>query len=223
MSLKKLVSKSRPTANQLTIRQNAFATPPDSDLEDVQLRKMLKMKDKHSERESLMIHSSLNPEVSGKPDAVYSWHSQSSQNTFSERDRSSELGNRFESSVHSVFNLADLQMLERSLLEGDDDHVLSQARSELMKQEHQVGSLNCCIDELQQKAYAQGLELQDAHHGYVESRREQVRLQEESSLKERALRGNSETEYTRDGRNEESARITSRRILCTEIEEVMRQ
>ena len=36
--------------------------------------------------------------------------------------------------------------------------------------------------------YAQRLELQDAQHGYVESRREQVRLQEELSLKEKAFR-----------------------------------
>ena len=67
----------------------------------------------------------------------------------------------------------------RSLLEGNKDHLLSQARSELMKQEHQVGSLNKCIGELQQQAYALRLALQDAQHGYVESRREQVRLQEE--------------------------------------------
>ena len=46
-----------------------------------------------------------------------------------------------------------------------------------MKQEHQVGSLNGWIKELQQQAHAQRLELQDAHHGYIESRREQARLQ----------------------------------------------
>ena len=55
-------------------------------------------------------------------------------------------------------------------------------------QEHQVGSLNNCISELQQQAYAQRLELQDAQHGYIESRREQVRLQEELSMKEEVLR-----------------------------------
>ena len=48
-----------------------------------------------------------------------------------------------------------------------------------MKQEHQVGSLNSCIDELQQQAYVQRLELEDAHHGHIESRREQSRQQEE--------------------------------------------
>ena len=65
--------------------------------------------------------------------------------------------------------------------------MLNQARSELMNQEHQVGYLNSCIDELQQQAYAQRLELEDAHQGYIESRREQLRLQEELSMKEKAL------------------------------------
>ena len=55
-------------------------------------------------------------------------------------------------------------------------------------QEHQVGSLNSCFSELQQPACAQRLELEDDHHGYIESRREQLRLQEELSLKEEALR-----------------------------------
>ena len=57
-----------------------------------------------------------------------------------------------------------------------------------MKQEHQVGSLNNCIGELQQQACAQRLELQDAKHGYIESRREQVRQQEELPMKEKVLR-----------------------------------
>ena len=50
-----------------------------------------------------------------------------------------------------------------------------------MKQEHEVKSLNKSINELQQQAYAQRLELENAHHGYVESRREQALLQEEKS------------------------------------------
>ena len=65
-------------------------------------------------------------------------------------------------------------------MKGNKDHLLSQARSELMKQEHQFESLNNCISELQQHAYAQ--------HGYIESRREQVRLQEELSMKAKVLR-----------------------------------
>ena len=59
--------------------------------------------------------------------------------------------------------------------------MLTQARAELME------SLNNCVDELQQQAYAQRLDLEKTH-GYVESRREQVRLQEELVMKEKALR-----------------------------------
>ena len=54
-----------------------------------------------------------------------------------------------------------------------------------MRQEHQGGSLNSCINELQQQPYAQGLELQDDHHVSFESRREQARLQEELFMKEK--------------------------------------
>ena len=57
-----------------------------------------------------------------------------------------------------------------------------------MKQGHKVESPNDCMNELQQQPYAQRLELHDAHHGFVESRREQVRLQEELSVKEKVLR-----------------------------------
>ena len=53
-----------------------------------------------------------------------------------------------------------------------------------MRQEHQGGSLKSCINELQQQAYARGLDLQDAHLGSIESRREQARLQEELFMKE---------------------------------------
>ena len=100
--------------------------------------------------------------------------------TLSERDRSNELGNRFESSVHSVFSFADLTNVGKPLLDGNKNHLLNQARSENMKQEHQVESLKSCIDELQQQACAQRLEI---HHGYIESRREQARLKEEISMK----------------------------------------
>ena len=91
--------------------------------------------------ESLKASSSQEPIAYGKPDAMFS-------------SRSIELGNQFES---SIFKYAHPFKLGRSLLEGNKHHSLSQARSELMKQEHQVGSLNSCINELQQQAYVQGL------------------------------------------------------------------
>ena len=87
----------------------------------------------------------------------------------------------------SIFREANPANVAKSLLDGNRDHLLTQARSELMKQEHKVESLNNFLSELQQQAYAQRLELEEAHHGYVKSRR-QVRLQEELVMKEKALR-----------------------------------
>ena len=57
-----------------------------------------------------------------------------------------------------------------------------------MRLELSVGSLNNCISEPQQHAYSQRLEFQDSQHGYIEARREQVRLQEELAMKEKILR-----------------------------------
>ena len=51
-----------------------------------------------------------------------------------------------------------------------------------------MDSLNTCIRELQRRTYSQWLELDAAHCGYEESRREQVRLQEELVMREKALR-----------------------------------
>ena len=61
-------------------------------------------------------------------------------------------------------------------------------KQEMFQVADKVESLNNCIDEHQQQAYAQRLDFENAHHGYVESRREQVRLQEELSMKVKALR-----------------------------------
>ena len=126
----------------------------------------------HSRRESLMSSSSQESSALGKPAAMFSSGIQ-------------ESGNQLKS---SIFKNADPSNPGRSLLEGNKDHLLSQARSELMRQVHEVGALKNCISELQQQAYGQRLELQDAQHGYIESRREQVLLQEELSMKENVLR-----------------------------------
>ena len=66
--------------------------------------------------------------------------------------------------------------------------IIAEARSELMKQEYKVASLNTCISELEQQPYVLRLKLEDARVGYVESPREQVRLQEDLVTKEKALR-----------------------------------
>ena len=54
-----------------------------------------------------------------------------------------------------------------------------------MKQENKVASLDSCIRALQQQTCAQRMELEDAHLGYAEPRREQFRRQEGLVIKER--------------------------------------
>ena len=69
------------------------------------------------------------------------------------------------------------------------DHLLNQGRSGLAKQElhDRVPQYKCAI-ELQRQTEEQRLALQDEQYGYVESRREQVRLQGELAMKEKVLR-----------------------------------
>ena len=160
------------------------------------------MKDKSqahcSERESLMTQSSWNPGASGKHDAMcvlkreahakrhQAYHSgQGSLLTGLSRETraSGKLDAMFP--CHNVFRFADQASVGKSLLDGNKDHLLKQDLNELVRQEHQVGALDNCIEELQQQAYAQRLELEDAQHGNIESRREQSRLREESSMKEK--------------------------------------
>ena len=90
--------------------------------------------------------------------------------------------------VTMFFRFADPASVGKSCLGGNKDHQLNQARSELMKKEHQVGYLANCIDELQQQPYSSRFELEDAHHGCIESRQEQARLQEELTITEKVFR-----------------------------------
>ena len=82
-----------------------------------------------------MSSSSQEPSGPAKPAALFSLGSGEPENQFKS----------------SVFKNADASNLGRSLLEGNKDHLLSQARAEIMKQEHQVESHNNCISELQQQ------------------------------------------------------------------------
>ena len=107
----------------------------DSDLEDGELQNMLASPLYMQSREDYEF-SRMMPIAPGKPAALFS-------------NGSEEPGNQFKS---SVFKHAHPSNLGISLLEGNEDHLLSQANSEFMRQEHQVGSLNHCISELQQQA-----------------------------------------------------------------------
>ena len=242
-----------------------IATSPDSDLDDEQLRKMLaspldrrereenegQARAYHSERESLTIHSSRNPEVSGKPDAecvqkreanaqrtqayhsrreslmksssrdfdvsgkpdaVFSCHSESSQNTFSERDRSNEPENRFGCRVHSVFRFADPANIGKSLPDG-------------IKQGLNLWSRNTKWNLLTLASvnFSSKFLFKDWNWRTPISRIFWISKRTISTSRRIIYEGkrasrNSDTEKTRDGRNEESSRITNRRSLSAKIE-----
>ena len=137
---------------------------------------------------SLRSHSSEGQKASEKPDALFS----------------SEQGNLIRS---CVFRNANPSNLRGSLLEGNEVHLLNQARSDLAKQELHVESLNKCIGELQRQTEEQRLALQDAEYGFVESRREQVRLQEELSMKKRVLRNTQILNMHKVGENQRAQEL----------------
>ena len=165
-----------------------------------------------------MSSSSQDPTSTGKLVAVFSSQNRLHQDTFSDRDEFSLRHQQVFVSSEPFIRFSNPANYAKSLLHGNRYHLLAEARSELMKQEYQVESLTSCIRELQQQTCAQRLKVEDAHHGYVESRREQVRLQEDSIMKEKAHRDTQIRSIHENVRIEECSRITSRRILCTKIE-----
>ena len=175
----------------------------------------------HSERENLMSSSSQDPRLGGtrKPDAVLSSQSKWNQDTFSDR-RSIflETSTGFWEVVNQLFRFSNPANLARSLLDGNRDHLLTEARSELITQEYKVESLNTCINELQQQTYAQRLGLEDASGGCVESRREHVRLQEELVIQEKAFRDTQIRSMHDLGEMKRAQELRVDEILCDKTE-----
>ena len=167
----------------------SITTPQEADFDDEQLRALLasplymqereasaeRSQGYHSERESLMSSSSQDLTSTGKLVAVFSCQSRLNQDIF----RETNLFDVVFGSTEPFFRFSNPANVAKCLLDGNRDHLLAEARSELMKQEYKVESLISCISELQEQTYAQRLELQDAHFGYEESRREHFRLQQE--------------------------------------------
>ena len=163
------------TASTYVSAESIATLPPESDLDDEQIRALLasplylqereanavRSQVYHSEREHLMSSSSQDPISTGKPVAVFSSQSRLNQDTF---PRETNLLMLFFGSNEPIFRFSNPANVAKSLLDGNRDHLIPQARSELMRQEHKLESLYNCINELQQQTYAQRLELQDAHH-----------------------------------------------------------
>ena len=114
-----------------------------------------------------MSGSSQDPTSTGKPVAVFSSQNRLNQDTLSDGD---EFSLRHQQVFLGVMNLSSdsvtRQNVAKSRLDGNRDHLLAEARSEVMKQEYEVASPNTCISEFKIQTYAQQLELEDAHHGY---------------------------------------------------------
>ena len=75
---------------------------------------------------------SLNFTGTGEPVALFSHQSRLNQDAFSEREQPVDVLGCDE----SISRGADPANVAKSLPEGNRDHLLTQARSELMKQEH---------------------------------------------------------------------------------------
>ena len=117
----------------------------------------------------------------------------------------------------SVFGNANVSNLSETLFEGNKDHFLNRARTDLSRREIYVESLNKCADDLQKRTEAQDRALQDVQNEFVESRREQTALQEELLRKEESSSRYADSKYARNGKNEESARTASWTILGAKI------
>ena len=179
----------------------------DSDLEDGEIRKMLTsplyaqrasgkpdaMVVQEREVSAQMSHSSDDRRASGRPAALF-------------LPRRNEQRNQMWS---SVFGNANLSNLSGTLLEGNEDHLLNQARSDPAKRELHVESPNKCIDDLLKRTEALNRALQDVQNEFVESRREETRLQEELSRKEKSSSRYADPKHARNGRSEESANTIS--------------
>ena len=108
-------------------------------------------------------HSSEDQRASGRPVALFS----PKRNEQSNQKWSSVSGNAKSSNFRGT------------LLEGNKDHLLNAAKTDLARKESHVELLNKCIDDLQKRTEVQDRTLQDVQNEFVESRREQARLQEE--------------------------------------------
>ena len=96
---------------------------------------------------------------------MFSSQSRLNQDIFSDTDQMSLKRQQVFGSNEPIFRFSDPAHVAKSLLDGNRDYWLNQARSELMKQEHKVESLNSCIDEL----CAQRLDLEESKFDYKKS------------------------------------------------------
>ena len=196
----------RPSMTSTYESAESIATPPESDLDDEQIRIMLASPLYLQESEAsadrftrlsllqrktqCQVHLTSR-ESAGKLAAMFSHQKKSSQETLSDREGISSGHQPVQWKDETFFRFSDPEeaaILVLLVLDEQGDHLLAEAKSEILKQECKVGTLNTCIREFQRQTHSNRLEMDNVNYGYEESRREQARLHEELAQREKALR-----------------------------------
>ena len=120
-----------------------------------------------SEKNSLSSSSHL------RESALFSHNRKSSQETFSDRENISSGHQPGQGKDETLFRFSDREEAARLVLEEQRDHLLPEAKYEILKQECKVDSLITCTREFQRQARSIRLEMDYVHCTYEESRREQ--------------------------------------------------
>ena len=76
----------------------------------------------------------------------------------------------------TFFRFSDPEEPARFVLEEQRDHLIAEAKSEILKQECKVDTLNTCIREFQGQVHSNRLEMDSVNDGYGESRRVRAKL-----------------------------------------------
>ena len=129
----------------------------------------------HSFRENSVSSSSHFRESAGKLVAVFSHKRKASQETLSDREGISLGHQPVEGKDETFFRFSDLVEAARFVLEEQRDPRLAEMKSEILKQECKVDTLNTCRAK-QRQAHSNRLEMDNPNHGSEKSRREQARL-----------------------------------------------
>ena len=105
-----------------------------------------------------MLRSSHFRESAGTPEPVFSHKRTSSQETLSNREGISSGHQPVQGKDETLFRFSDPEEAARLVLE-QRDHLLADAKSEILKQECKVDSLNTSIRELQRQALSNRMEM----------------------------------------------------------------
>ena len=127
--------------------------PPESDLDDEQIRNMLvsplylQVREASADR-SRVYHSFRKNSVSSsshlRESALFSHNRRSSQETFSDREGVSSGHQPGQGKDETLFMFSDPEEASRLVLEEQRDHLLPEAKYEILKQECKVDSLVTC-------------------------------------------------------------------------------